>query len=149
MKEVKIPISKLLLYPVRGIKAIEVESLSMTPGGAKFDRQWILVRTSSNKYIALHTTPKFTRLRQKLIFENGLQETPTKLELSVIEGECLNLETRKIYVDVKREYHEKDHLTAKKLAGKKFANEGFMESSKVNEWLSSVLEEDVVMMRAV
>ena len=71
VNEIQIPIHKLLLYPVRGIKGIEVKCLQMTSGGAKFDREWVLVRTVNNKYISLMTTPHFTRLRQKLIFQEN------------------------------------------------------------------------------
>jgi hypothetical protein len=95
VNEIQIPIHKLLLYPVRGIKGIEVKCLQMTSGGAKFDREWVLVRKVSNKYISLMTTPHFTRLRQKLIFQEN-EEAPSHLELSVVEGQCTSLEKRKI-----------------------------------------------------
>jgi hypothetical protein len=69
----------------------------MTPGGAKYDREWVLVRTVNNKYISLMTTPHFTRLRQKLVFPDD-EEAPSHLELSVVEGQCPGLETRHIQI---------------------------------------------------
>ena len=47
--EKPIPIHKLLIYPVRGVNGIEVDKLELTSGGAKLDREWVIIRLSDNK----------------------------------------------------------------------------------------------------
>jgi uncharacterized protein YcbX len=65
--ETEIPIEKLFVYPLRGIKGIEVEDLFMTPDGPKYDREWTCIRKSDTqkdrKFRYLTNTPEFTRLR--------------------------------------------------------------------------------------
>lgn len=63
VSETQIPIQKLLLYPVRGVRGIEVNEIKMTANGPKFDREWIVVRSSDKKYRSLTFTPELTRLR--------------------------------------------------------------------------------------
>ena len=55
--EKPIPIHKLLIYPVRGVNGIEVDKLELTSGGAKLDREWVIIRLSDNKQRSINNGP--------------------------------------------------------------------------------------------
>ena len=76
--EKPIPIHKLLIYPVRGVNGIEVDKLELTSGGAKLDREWVIIRLSDNKQRSINNGPEVLKLRQKFIY-NEYQSKPEHL----------------------------------------------------------------------
>jgi hypothetical protein len=48
-QEQKVKISSLYLYPVRGIRGITVDYLTLTESGALNDRLWVMIDKKKNK----------------------------------------------------------------------------------------------------
>ena len=128
----KIPIKKLILYPVRGIKGIEVDKLFMTNSGALFDREWIIVRTEDGKHRSLSSTPEMTRFRQRLEYDQKDDVVPKTLVISIANGFCTEIKVREMRIEVERKYDERDFYSARKPNGATFQYQGYKESDEVN-----------------
>lgn len=94
----KIQIKKLFLYPVRGIKEIEVDKLYMTNSGPLFDWEWLIVRTADGKHRSLTNTPEMTRFRQKLEYDQKDDVNPKTLVISIADRFCMGMEVREMRI---------------------------------------------------
>ena len=61
--EKPIEIKQLFLYPVRGIRGIEVESLELTPLGPKGDRNWVMIDAKTLRFVVNKNSERLTYLR--------------------------------------------------------------------------------------
>jgi len=49
MEEKEIKIKSMFIYPIRGVRGIEVDECEVTPAGLKWDRLWVFVDSDSRK----------------------------------------------------------------------------------------------------
>ena len=63
MKEKPVVMKQLFLYPVRGIKGMEVEYLELTPLGFRHDRNWITIDAKTLQFVVNKNTEMMTYLR--------------------------------------------------------------------------------------
>jgi hypothetical protein len=66
-QEKKVKIDQLWLYPVRGVRGIEVDHVELTPYGIKYDRNWVIIDLVKMKSVANHNSHLITFLRQEII----------------------------------------------------------------------------------
>jgi len=82
--EIVVPIKKIFLYPIRGIKGLEMEWCEVTPFGLKLDRIWCVMRESKMKPISNHNSniPCFLRM------EYDPDNKPNELVLKLKDDKC-------------------------------------------------------------
>ena len=66
-QEKDVQIKAMYLYPIRGIKGIQVESAEVWPFGMKNDRQWCILSKTKDKPLADHNSAKISLLRMVLL----------------------------------------------------------------------------------
>ena len=76
--EKDIKLVKIFLYPIRGIKGIEVESAELSNSGFIKDRNWVIVSIKRNKSIATSGNYKVTYLRLQID-----SKSETELEITL------------------------------------------------------------------
>ena len=64
-----VKITKLFLYPVRGIPGLEVESVKMTRHGLKYDRNWAVFTSDKMFHLSTENDMNFSKLRQRFVKE--------------------------------------------------------------------------------
>ena len=66
LDEKDIPIKAIYLYPLRGVKGMEVSSCQITPYGLTGDRNWVIVNAKTMKTIQNENSHRITLIRLKL-----------------------------------------------------------------------------------
>ncbi len=65
-------VHSLHIYPLKSAKGIEVDTLSIDAAGARFDREWMLVKKKTKSFLSQRTHPKMSQLTT-LMSSNALQ----------------------------------------------------------------------------
>jgi len=141
-QERDITIKAIYLYPVRGVKGIEIDHCEVTPYGLKFDRNWVIVRTSKMKPLANNNSHLITYLRQEFIqSKHHGQRKVVRLYLQ--DDKCFNhIKKREQIIDYGAEYDDSRFVEAAK------GLNGYKESDEVCKWLTDILGEEVILLRA-
>jgi hypothetical protein len=82
-EEILVPIKKIYLYPMRGIKGIEMDWVEITPYGLKNDRTWVVIRESKMKPISNHNSHIHCFLRMEYNPDAKPNEIVVKLKDNV------------------------------------------------------------------
>ena len=69
-----------MIYPVRGIKGIEVDHVKVSSEGIKWDRDWAIYTKDDKRVISQSGCVKLTYLRQKIEKKNGKKELVIYIE---------------------------------------------------------------------
>ena len=138
-QEKKVKIDQLWLYPVRGVKGIEVDSCELTPYGIKYDRNWVIVDLVKMKSVANHNSHLITFLRQEILEDkDGM-----RLRLFLQDKECFpNVKEREKYIYFNQKEDQQKLVEAAKNV------RGYKESDDVCVWLSEILGLEVIILRA-
>lgn len=136
--EKAVKIKAIFLYPVRGIRGIKVDHCEITPFGLKNDRNWVIISRKTMKPLACHNSHLITYLRQ------GFVKDSTRLKLYLQDKLCFpDITKREQYLDFAKKYDEEQDLIE---CADNYR--GLKEDEEVNKWLSTILEEEVFIMRA-
>jgi uncharacterized protein YcbX len=55
-------ISGLYIYPIKGLKGIEVDEIYFEKNGLQFDRRWMIVDTENHRFISQRTYPEMAKI---------------------------------------------------------------------------------------
>ena len=64
--EIDIPIKAIYLYPIRGVKGMEINTCQITPHGLTGDRNWVIVNAKTMKTIQNENSHRITLIRLEL-----------------------------------------------------------------------------------
>lgn len=148
MQERDVPIRTIWLYPIRGVHGVQVAQAEITPGGLRYDRNWVIIGKSKMKPLANHNNSIVTFFRIRIVNTEGglyckLGGTPATLTLSLQDDKCFpDMKQRSITLDFQKDYTGCELVQANK------GYRGYLESEEVNAWLSSIFEEEVLLLRA-
>jgi uncharacterized protein YcbX len=88
-------ITNLFIYPVKGLKGIEVDQVIFREAGLQYDRRWMIVDSETNRFISQRTHPFMSLMTcsiddQKLTIYIENDSVSFDLDLS-IENEMINV----------------------------------------------------------
>jgi uncharacterized protein YcbX len=145
--EVPIEIADLYQYPVRGVLGFKVKSIRISSSGPLNDRLWVIINKETLKPHTASNTERNTYLRQEFTdSKNGGEATKVRLFLQAdnllphLQADALP--TREIMLDINKDYSSSEIIVAKK------GYRGYLEFDQVNEWLSHIFEQPVILLRA-
>ena len=137
-EEFDIKLKSIFIYPIRGVQGIEVKECELGPHGIKKDRNWVIIDKKKMKQVDNVSNHTLSFLRLALHPENQ-----NDLEISLQDDECfLDLETRCHMLSFDKEYPETDFIECKQNIC------GYKESDTINNWLSSILDLPVILLRS-
>ena len=99
------PIKAIWLYPIRGVHGISVAQAEITPGGLRYDRNWVIIGKAKMKPLANHNNSIVTFFRISIENTEGakyakLGGTPATLTLSLQDDKCFpDVKQRSITLD--------------------------------------------------
>ena len=105
--EIDIPIKAIYLYPIRGVKGMEVSSVQITPHGLVGDRHWVIVNAKTKKTIQNENSHRITLIR--LVMKD---KHFTELTVKLQDDKCipeLKGDQREITISYKRERKPEDY----------------------------------------
>jgi uncharacterized protein YcbX len=124
-------VASLWIYPIKGAGGIEVESAHALESGFKYDRRLMLI-DKNNKFISQRTHPKLatlsTSINESTLKVTSKEEKNNHLEFNVLE--------------INKSSSEEVSVWKSKVQSHVF-------ESKVNEWFSTFLKDDIRLVKQV
>ena len=108
--EIDIKIKEIYLYPIRGIKGIKVDSIELTNGGIKNDRNWLIHSVKKKKHICSGGNAIVTFLRVTID-----PKDENKLTIAFQDSKCFKeIKKRSHVLRFDQKYEEKDWINVGK-----------------------------------
>lgn len=61
-EEFEVPILGLFVYPLKGCRGVQVDSIKVTPSGILYDREWCVVEKATGRVLDMANTPNLAKI---------------------------------------------------------------------------------------
>ena len=136
-----VKIKAMYLYPIRGIKGLQVEQVEITESGIVGDRNWMIISVKTKKPIGCANSHLITFLRLRMENEN-------EVTIGLQDEECFpELKKRTMILKFDQTYENSEYIEAgRNYFGQQY--KGYKENDEICQWLSAILGEEAVILRA-